>query len=199
ATLLSILSSASHAGAQTWMLGFEGGYGPRYERSSVAEDPRRGFSTHQTAHAGTIGLSFGRSFGSGALLLASARVPGVFNGEWTLGGGGGYEGRVGRGMRLGGLATVGYGGFTANSCECGRLEYSGFFARGDATFRYRFLEANLTEPRPSLSTFDVFFSAAIGATVMQARYPDMSQYGLHLDDTGLRLGPHVTVGFGFEI
>ena len=181
--------------AQAWLVAMEAGYGPRYERSAVVSDTRRGFSTHETAHAGTLGFSVARSFGP-LLLNGSARAPPFFNGEWTLGVGGGFEARAARAVRVGALVTVGYGGFTANACECGRLQYAGAFARGDVTLRYRVLEDNLGEH--ALPSFDVFLALALGATMMRAHYPDMSQYGLHLEDNGVRVGPHATVAVGFE-
>jgi len=192
---VSLLAAAVLGGP--WLLGLEGGYGPRYERSSVASDPRRAFSTHEVARAGTLGFVVGRAFGP-FVAVASARAPLFFDGEWTLGLGGGFELKPAPPFRVGALATFGWGGFTANSCECGRLSYSGPFARGDVTFRYRVLADAIGEQHP-LPGFEVYFGAAVGVTVMQARYPDMSQYGLALDDVGTRVGPHATLAMGFEL
>lgn len=177
-----------------WLVGVEGGYGPRYEQTAVASDPRRAFNTHEVARAGTMGVLFGRAFGP-FLAVASARAPLFFNGEWTLGVGGGFEVPV-RAARIGALATFGYGGFTANSCECGRLQYSGVFARGEVTIRYRVLQDAIGAH--ALPDFEVYLGGSIGVTAMRAQYSDMSQYGLHLDDVGLRVGPHATLSAGFE-
>lgn len=176
-----------------WLIGLEGGYGPRYETSDVATDARRGFSTHEVARAGTMGFVVGRAFGP-FVAVASARAPLLFAGEWGLGLGGGFELEPAPPLRVGALATFGWGGFTSTG---GGLEYDGPFGRGDLTFRYRVLAGTIGEDHP-LPGFEVYLGVAVGATVMRARYPDLSQYGLSLDDVGTRVGPHATAAAGFE-
>jgi hypothetical protein len=199
---LAVALHAPAAAAQTpatWELGVEAAYGPRFEPSPKAP-PAYLATRNDVGHAYSTGLILGRHVAFGLRVLAVVRmaVPSL-EGEMALGAGVGLERRVTPALSLRGAVVGGYKLLSNDSCECGGLEYQGAWARAEVGLRYFLLHLVGVEraPSPALASFDIFVAGTLGFDAVAARYPDGTQYGLHREDGGWRLGPDAGLGVGF--
>lgn len=191
-----VTRQASGREASVWVFGMDAAYGPRFEVNPSPRSPRSPRSNDDIGRAGSFGLTFGHTWSNGVGAFAVARMPAFFEGEGALGAGVGIERHVGEAIRLFGAVQGGYKWLFNDSCECGDLTYEGPWTRVEVGVRHRVLEG-LEGPSASASTFDIYLSAAIGADLVVARYPDLSQYGLDLDDHGIRIGADPSLAAGF--